>query len=486
MERLKSYALYVLFALSVMLSVVFLTDQSQLERPRETEISFVAHDLSIADVFRPQGYHISFGGNLYSKVYDEQVRQVLWDEAMENFMLLNSETTVTTVDVESWNEAHRSKSVYFSLPFPLEGVDFFDVLGYEVPEAMATARFDEVTIAAGDGGGIYFASPDRDQIWWIDLPVRGRSLTRLIDDLAQEPFIEYRRVESYFSLRKILAQEGPFVENHYLIPLRMDAPLYTIRVTPEVSLDGGQVDEGAAREIATTVFGSRFDFVKKLNDSDGSIVYMFGYAEKSLKLDSDGTVTYNEKFDPSAYEGPVSFRRGLLIALDRLQRYGEIPDTLTLTGYEAVENPRMSVKTFSFRHRVRGYGLYMPAMHEGHTYEVTLHGDQLVSLKRQTVTYERSIDVSEIVESYRNIDRILNDNFYLISSNFFNDLALDVEEENVTHYVYQLIQEVEDIEVVYYYDRETSNLLPAWKFTILDHTYLFGIYEGKLLNIRVQ
>lgn len=486
MEKLKSYALYVLFALSVILSVVFLTDQSRLERTGETEISFVAHDLSIADVFRPQGYHISFGGNLYNKVYDERVRQALWDEALDNFMLLDTETPVTTVDVESWNEAHRSKSVYFSLPFPMEGVDFFDVLGYEVPEGIASARFDEITLATGDAGGLYLASPERDRIWRIDLPAGDRSLSRQIDELAAEAFIEYRRVESYFSLRKVLAPEGPFVENHHLIPIRMDAPLYTIRVTPEIPLDDGQVDERAARDLATLVFGSRFDFVKKLNDSDGSIVYMFGYAEKSLKLDSDGTVTYNEKFDPSAYEGAVSFRRGLLIALDRLQRYGEIPDTLTLTDYEAEENPRMSVKTFSFRHRVRGYGLYMPAMHEGHTYEVTLHGDQLVSLKRQAVTYEKSIDVSEIVGSYRNVDRILNDNFYLISSNFFNDLDLDVEEENVAHYVYQLIQEVEDIEVVYYYDRETSNLLPAWKFSILDHTYLFGIYEGKLLNIRVQ
>lgn len=486
MEKLKSYALYVLFALSVILSVVFLTDSSRLERPGETEISFVAHDLSIADVFRPQGYHISFGGNLYSKVYDEQVRQDLWNEALNNFMLLDTETPVTMVDVESWNTAHRTKSVYFSLPFPLEGVDFFDVLGYEVPGVLEEALFDEVTFAVGEDGGIFFASPDRERFWQLSLPAGDRSLSRLIDRLESEPFIEYRRVESYFSLRKILAEDGPFVENHDLLPIRMDAPLYTIRVRPEVAIDGGQVDEQVARELASLVFGSRFDFVKKLNDSDGSIVYMFGYAEKSLKLDSDGTVTYNEKFDPSVYEGPISFRRGLLIALDRLQRYGEIPDTLTLTDYEAVENPRMSVKTFSFRHRVRGYGLYMPAMREGHTYEVTLHGDQLVSLKRQAVTYEKSIDVSEIVGDYRNIDRILNDNFYLISSNFINDLNLDVEKENVTHYVYQLIQEVEDIEVVYFYDRETSNLLPAWKFSILDHTYLFGIYEGKLLNVRVR
>lgn len=69
------------------------------------------------------------------------------------------------------------------------------------------------------------------------------------------------------------------------IPINMEINYYEGAASPYIA---------AGEEIAETVFGDTFDFVRKISDTFGNVTYMYSYGAKRLTVSADGRLEFKE------------------------------------------------------------------------------------------------------------------------------------------------------------------------------------------------
>ncbi len=111
---------------------------------------------------------------------------------------------------------------------------------------------------------------------------------------------------------------GAQVKNQLLIPLYLNSNLESVDIKHLL----GHHNENRINEEAKSFFGNTFDFVRKIEDANGKVTYMYGYAEMVLILDVDGSVEYK-----SASEGKATlgFYDSLDLALAFVDRHTIVP-----------------------------------------------------------------------------------------------------------------------------------------------------------------
>ena len=62
------------------------------------------------------------------------------------------------------------------------------------------------------------------------------------------------------------------------MPLAYKTTLNTISCFPEFD----RSDEAAIKEFSQKFFGQSFDFVRRIEESNGTLIYMYGYGQKVL------------------------------------------------------------------------------------------------------------------------------------------------------------------------------------------------------------
>ena len=85
----------------------------------------------------------------------------------------------------------------------------------------------------------------------------------------------------YYPLKIYLGEEG---SNETLIPIDLPADLKTIPFEQDFNISQRET----VNSFAQKYFGESFDFVRKVEESDGTIIYMYGYGQKVLIIGPDG------------------------------------------------------------------------------------------------------------------------------------------------------------------------------------------------------
>ncbi|GAU76379.1 YycH protein [Fusibacter sp. 3D3] len=429
----------------------------------------------------PQSYFISFGGMSYTKVYDQTVRNQIWENVQPYiFSALSNYETFESIDEKTYVEAFSTKSILLKMPLELRFSDLAVLYGIEdVPKEMEEIIPIEYLIVSDQTRELYLRDGRSNQYYKVKSKTYTHDIPALIESIKSREYIEYRKVSDRFSLESTVSENENYM-NYTLIPYQYDYLVPNLQVQTEVNLDSAQFDD-QIRTIAKAVFGNRFDFIKRLEDINGSVIFMYGYGDKALTVTPEGVVSYNQKYSVNE-KTRISVAKALSLACGNLEQFGILPSGVNLIKYRSELESGIVVQTFSFNYKLGNYEV-VPQNSLDADIKVVVKGDQVIYITKNVKSYigdailERALDYDKMYD----IDECITSNFLEVSIYYLQDNNIYDASMNSIQYYFSIRSAISSIEMNYYQLDET-HMVPVWAVNISGRTYIFDAYTGNIMT----
>jgi hypothetical protein len=235
--------------------------------------------------------------------------------------------------------------------------------------------------------------------------------------------------------------------------------------------------EKAGREMAESVFGENFDFVRRITDSFGNVTYMYGYGEKTLTCLKEGVFEYKTE----AAEGPdPGFYASLQTAIAFTATHGGWGSdrrdlAYVLQGTKEEGSGRNKSYTFEFAQVVDGIKLLAE---DGPAITVKVSGGEVDYYRRAVV--EAFVQTGEL-HQVADAANVIAGNSHLIHSVMGGNL-LAASSDLEFSFVAQKFREASAAYAVC-----EDGLKPAWVITMEGGTkFFFGLYDAVPLGFTRQ
>lgn len=392
----------------------------------------------LQDTVQPSQIIVRFGGERSTKIlsskkrFYEEIRPLMGD------IFLSAQTLQPSLATELEN-AKSFKSLqlnYSSLNGKLLSRSFF----------LEKSALDEITdireILLPLSGQDFCYIRSGKHLYKIKLAAAASF--SFIDDLENSNYLNYQSLHSLFGVKSpVLVPTGSFnlkFENYDTI---------------------SAVDSAKNAEIASKVFGKKYDFATRITETDGSEIYTYNYGQQVLKIQPSGLIHYTSEESASK---DTSVDEAAYIALNFLKQIHFNWDNISLIESKEIEVKGQKGHLFRFCETMKG----LPILNSSDTssIHIIVRGDKIHSynaLLRSTLPYDLSRD-SLILGPME----VLNPSFNTVLKNKF-----DVTDSN------QLFDKISEIELIYYMD-EQYLLTPCWKMSIDGKNFLFNAYTGEI------
>ncbi len=298
---------------------------------------------------------------------------------------------------------------------------------------------------------------DRSRGCFRVLFAEERESVASLSALAKEPDC------SGYSASEILGGEG-----RALIFLGLASGLSEVPFDNEIEQKGA----GVRDRMAETLFGSTFDFVRRITDSYGNVTYMYGYGQKTFYASVAGSYEYNTEAGEGAVTDLFTDLDSAVLFLADLGGLDNVSGSgLALSGYEESGSGRAKQRTFVFSQTLGGVRIEGES---GPAASVTLTGGQVTAATRNMVYPARdpsggrpvnTAEAANVVASNANhIYNILNNDTLTIAS----DEAFD-----------GAVRAAVTLVPGYFASPKDSSLIPCWTLTTENGTrFFFDLYSA--------
>lgn len=488
-EKVKSGLMAILFASCLVLGSFILYDGNISGSGAAVSTKGIPQE-QLNELFNPQSCSISYGGGLYKGVYSAQVKQAIWQESKKYLKNYLEFTELHKISQKDWDTAVKAKSVSFVMPF--------DISLEQMKALMLSGNFDstsdspvisQVVMPINEDEKIYLGNSKSGNFYMLKGVKRDVYLSTLLTQYEKDAGVfDSKTAEELYGLSKVLSTPGQEVSiNNTLLPIATIPSIPFVRAEDELSI--GQMTENQLKSYVTKAFGTRNDFMKTLEDIDGSLVYLYGYSERALKIGSDGYITYNRRYEKVSGSSNVGFKEGLGSAFMELKKFGELPDTVYLSGYQRFKDKEGNwVNQYSFNYLMEDLSVYLADAQLGQPLIVEMTGQQVTSIKRKLSQYVRTFSVEEIWDEPMKILDLMELNYDQISANYgkydYKPLPnAEVQNAGSNHFAISLLQSFNQLSLVYYQDKgKADSLVPAWYMKVGSVGYIVNIYSGEILK----
>lgn len=478
-ERFKTTFLTMLFILSIALNQqlwlrISLTKITSAIRQTEKieERNNIDVKGNIYDIISPQSFSINFGGGLHTRLYTDSYG--MWNQTLKllKSMYEKEHVVVKKADKKKWLEVREFRSIEMkfgdSIPMDILG-DIIDQK--EIGNIEAIKSIDHILISLSDGIAIYVADKEKDTYYSI----KGNNVESNLYTIVKN--IEHSKYDEYRDFRDIYG-----INNNTKIPRRLNDTIHEIEVVKEIDPERNIQVEA----FAGTFFGENLDFVRKITETNGSVIHMYGYGQKILKINHQGALQYTEKIDERKAQKDIKIEDAMKIAVQFIREHGGWSN---IDGYlkdiKYVENEGKKTYKFSFGYRINGVPVYY-SDENGITdtaMEIEMLGEQVISYKRHLKREERGMKLLELIEKEMlSASQIIDANFETMSVDFLaskEDLAKREDEELVE----EVLSGIQGVEIGYYNDfGEPAKLIPVWIIKTDIMTYYIDVYDGTIVS----
>ncbi len=474
-ERVKSLALFLLFALSIyLMKELWASDLIMtLKNDSQTENTI----LDTAPVIAPKTIIYGFGSGTYSAVFFDKYGT--WESLKIDLKsFLNADKKVEIVDQEIYENAKSLRSLELQFPYELTLGDLEEVLNQETNQKNEdNQRFNTLLIVSGKAKSIYLKG--KDQYILLNGETRFDSVDPEIFEAEKNETTRYKTVEAIYKLKNILSTgEVRYDDNLQIVPIGAAEERSAITVAPEYNIR----DDGVLRELVTQYFGTHI--VKKLVDIDGSLVYLYGYGEKSLKVSQNGEIEFKSKIQNVPLK-TISLHEALLLSINFMDRFGGIPEGLQLLNYEYTiqdEAPAYQLNfSLSLNHQKIDGETAVPGI------QMTLIGGQVTEYKRYILLPVSELQRDTLASGVQTMDWLINSNFVsTLGPNYLNDhpeLQNASLQEGSRNLLYHILQSINSFESLYYLnDTNYQALIPVWKIGFDQYLYYFDLNSGQVIK----
>lgn len=464
LEKLKNVVIVVLFLSTILLLNLAWRSEGSGRFRLSSVLEFISPDVWVPraeDFVRPDSAVQGFGDGTFA--VDTERADGLYRDLMQIFKRQSEAASFLVNDVtpEQYREmltGYRSLKIVF--PFAIPFGELCDMEGIN-----RTTATDQVNYA--DALILTAAAPE--SIFVEGLGRCWRFIADSGEDVASVLLSELDRSGPiYYTAGSILGGS-----NMALLPLSFPGTL------AETSCAGESADdvERAGAEIAESIFGENFDFVRRITDSFGNVTYMYGYGEKTLSCLADGSFEY--KTDP--VEGPdPGFLPSLQSAISFAAVHGGWGSdrrelNYCLCGASEEGSGRSKMYTFEFAQTADGAKLFSE---NGPAIIIKVCGGEVSYCRRAVVqaqaAYEDPRDTAEAAN-------VLAGNCHLISSVLGNQLLTASSDEEFSF----VAEHFQSVQAGYAVGEQA--LEPAWMITMDDGTkFFFGLYDAEPLGFTRQ
>ncbi|RKD22203.1 Two-component signal transduction system YycFG, regulatory protein YycH [Caminicella sporogenes DSM 14501] len=486
-EKLKTVLLLLLFVISV-----FLTKQLWIALPLGEAISnnqnynFENLDTDVADVLSPRSFTINFGGGRHTVFFSEpyetwnindiskKEKISIWSTVkyiLKGYFTRRYE--VESVDLNTWQNLNKFKSIKMDFGCEIPGESLIKVLsGNSNISQKNIGTINSLLIPAveTEKTNIYMGNTNKNVYFKFvgkELNYEIRNLINNIEEIADKE--DY--YISYYPLKKYVPINSD--NKDILIPYLEEIAIPTIEIKNEIDV----LDRVQIKSLSNKFFGENFNFVKEIKEKDGSIIYIYGYGEKALKINAEGLLEHIERVNKQRVKGKIDFLKTLKIAVAFINEHLDWPinaENAYLSYCEKIKKDKKEGYRFYFNYRLNGLPIFIPQIGEEKAIEIEVIGNQVTYYKR-FIKRKRTGQKEYRYKKVPLITEILAKNIDYIKKDYMKDNNLVVEIEDI-----QILETMKDIGLVYYC--KDDKLIPVWKIVFGNNVYYFDVYSGEMLH----
>jgi regulatory protein YycH of two-component signal transduction system YycFG len=286
-EAIKNVILVVLF-FSTMLLLYFFWENPMVESfniSRMIGEDEIAEAPSIQDVTRPQETVVHLGGGIYTKLNEGEY------DAWNQFILAcnqfgkDESLVVEEIAKEQYNKIMEFRSIQYDFQYDIPFSSLCSL--YQMTKVQSFDQIETASVmgySTGSPESLFVYDGRNNKYYRLVSEVQETGLNNMITQIETGGYV------TYYSIGTLVG-----TTNQNVLPLSIETNLGEVPYSPELDI---RKEEGII-EFAQTFFGESFDFIRRIEESKGSIIYMYGYGERILTINADGSIEYKERMNSS-------------------------------------------------------------------------------------------------------------------------------------------------------------------------------------------
>lgn len=285
--------------------------------------------------------------------------------------------------------------------------------------------------------------------------------------------IEAETYDMYYPVGSVLG-----VSNDTLAPLSVKTSLKSFSFLQDFY--SYQTEKIAS--MAEQYFGGNFDFVRKITEENGTIIYMYGYGQTVLIVNTDGSIEYKE--EQTGTSAGQSFSDALETAVKFVGDHGAWESTgkSRLTPYlkDVIRDPNKGKGyRFVFGLEVNGTRLFYE---KGAPVIVDVTSGQVTYYKRQFIDFDQkeidSAQTSSTDEAFSVANLIAQNYKYIYDILLVSGKVTATQDQGVMFE--NIATLVKDIQIGYVKpaDSESTEIRPVWVVKVKDTDVYFDLYSA--------
>lgn len=295
-EKFKNILLVVLVFTTILL-LYFLWGSRSLEAFIFNDSAESYKATSSEEVILPDQIILGRGNEDYTVALEQ--KDELWkDEILSTFRNFSQGTNILVEEIteEKYKAVMKYPSIIakfeYNVPFTgfCKKYNIKQLQGYD-----SISNLTEIGFSKGSKESTFIFDGSKNKYYRLVGNEKLKVFGQVDTIFEQEQFI------TYYPLKTVLGEEST---NDTLVPFELPPAIMSIDYKKDAEI--GQKENNNA--MAQTYFGETFDFVRKVEESNGTTIYMYGYGQKVLIINpNEGSIEYKEEVKTDNSEQKTMF-----------------------------------------------------------------------------------------------------------------------------------------------------------------------------------
>lgn len=396
--------------------------------------------------------------------------------------MTQSDISQERIEKSQYDEVMSYPSITAAFSFDIPFSDFLKNNGIEPPQGSSSVtNVTEISFSSASSENI-FIYDGFENAYYRFVTADDAFADRMSAEMSSLiSGIEMTNVTAYYTIESLAG-----IKNDALIPVYQRNVVKSLSCKSEFSI----TDSSEIRKYEQMFFSSGLDFVRKITENKGSLIYTYGYNQKKLVLDETGRISYSEELD-SAHYSDIGFYEGLEEAVDYVKSHGgwspmmsekSVP-YLSHVSRITSDDGKYNGYRYEFSIKLKGVPVSFTS---GSMLGIEVYGSQVTSYERDIVALSQKDD-SDTIDVINAIDVITSE--YEEIGNILIELAKEKNDETMLKQyssgnMFEVVTGNIDI-IRFCMMRDTNNdsshLFPAWYIEINGTRFWCSPEDGHIL-----